>query len=238
MKWLETCAVLLTSPLLLSGPHLVFAPPAEAQVAVYDPANHAENILQAARALQQLDNQLRQLTHEVDMIEKMARDLETLPVEVANAIIRDRINRIEDLIRKAEGIGADVEAVNRDFDLAFPESYGETPPPASVLVADARARWEASREAHRHVLLIAAETRGGNSADAGALSGLVAESQGAAGNLQALQAGNQISALTAQQLMQVEALLGAGARASALETARALAEAERGRARLRAFLGE
>jgi len=238
MRWLETCAVILTSPLLLSGPHLAFAPPAYAQMAVYDPANHAENILQAARALQQLDNQLRQLTHEIDMIAKMARDLETLPAEVAGAVIRDRINRIEALIREAEGIGADVEAVNREFDLAFPESYGETPPPSAVLVADARARWEASREAHRHVLLMAAETRGGNSADAGALSGLVAESQGAAGNLQALQAGNQISALTAQQLMQVEALLGAGARASALETARQLAEAERGRARLRAFLGE
>lgn len=238
MKWLETCAIFLTSPLLISAPHLALAPAAEAQAAVYDPANHAENILQAARALQQLDNQVRQLTHEIDMIAKMARDLESLPVETANAVIRDRINRIEDLIRRAEGIGADVAAVDRDFDLAFPESYGETPPPASVLVAGARARWQASREAHRHVLLIAAETRAANAADAGALSGLVSESQGAAGNLQALQAGNQISALTAQQLMQVEAILGASARASALETARALAEAERGRARLRAFLGE
>ncbi len=236
MKRLETCLMILLSPVLVSAPHLVFPPQAGAQVAVYDPANHAQNILQAVRALQELDNQVRQLAHEIDMIEKMARDLETLPVDVAHTIIRDRITRIEAIIRDADGIGASVEAVDRSFEASYPATYGDTPPGASVLLADARARWEASRQAHKHVLLIAAETREGNTADADALSGIVAESQGAAGNLQALQAGNQINALAAQQLMQVEALLGASARAEALETARGLAEAERGRARLSAFL--
>ena len=237
MKRLELCCSILLSPVLISAPHLVLPPAAEAQLAVYDPANHVENILQAIRALQELDNQVRQLAHEIDMIEKMARDLETLPVDVAHALIRDRITRIEALIREADGIGTSVEVVERDFETAYPESYGETPPASSVLVADARARWEASRQAHKLVLMIAAEARAENNADAEALSGLVTESQGAAGNLQALQAGNQISALTAQQLMQMEALLGASARAEALETARALAEAERGRARFSAFVG-
>lgn len=238
MKRLEICLTILFSPVLVSSPHLAFPPEADAQVAVYDPANHAQNILQAVRALQELDNQVRQLAHEIDMIEKMARDLETLPVNVAHAIIRDRISRIEELIREAEGIGMSVEAVDAEFEAAFPKSYGETPPRAAALLSDARARWEASREAHKHVLLIAAETRAGNGADADALSGIVAESQGAAGNLQVLQAGNQISALTTQQLMQVEALLAASARAEATERASALAEAERGRARLEAFLQE
>lgn len=236
MKRLETCLTILFSPLLVSAPQLAFPSPAAAQITVYDPANHAQNILQAVRALQELDNQVRQLAHEIDMIEKMARDLETLPVEVASAIIRDRITRIEEIIRDAEGIGASVDAVDAAFETDFPLSYGETPPRAAALLADARARWEASRAAHKHVLLIAAEARAGNGADADALSGIIAESQGAAGNLQALQAGNQISALTTQQLMQVEALLGASARAEAIERARELSEAERGRARLDAFL--
>lgn len=238
MKRLETCLTILFSPVLVSAPQLAFPAPAAAQVAVYDPANHAQNILQAVRALQELDNQVRQLAHEIDMIEKMARDLETLPVNVAEAIIRDRITRIEEIIRKADAIGVSVDAVDAAFESDFPLSYGETPPRAAALLADARARWEASRAAHKHVLLIAAETRAGNGADADALSGIIAESQGAAGNLQALQAGNQIGALTAQQLMQVEALLGASARAEALDRARELAEAERGRARLAAFLGD
>lgn len=42
--------------------------------------------------------------------------------------------------------------------------------------------------------------------------------------------------MTAQQLMQIEAMLAAQHRAVALEEARRLAEAERGRARLKTFL--
>ncbi|MBA3069126.1 MAG: P-type conjugative transfer protein TrbJ [Hyphomonas sp.] len=237
MKYLEICLTVLLSPVLVSLPDLAFPRPAAAQVAVYDPANHAQNILQAVRALQELENQIQQLTHEIDMIEKMARDLETLPVNVAGALLRERIARIEALIREADGTLASAEAIRQGFDAAYPESYGETPPSASVLLADARARWEASRAAHKQMLLVEAATRADSAADADALAGLVAESQSAAGNLQALQAGNQMTALTAQQLMQMEAILGADARAQALETARTLAEAERGRARLKSFLG-
>ena len=225
--------------ILLSG---LMAPPASAQLfgggIVYDPSNHAENILQAARALQQIDNQVRQLTHEIDMIEKMARDLETLPVEVARGIIADRIRRIEELMRDADGIGYGVEAVERDYEDLYPETYGETPPANVVLVADARARWQQSRLAHKHTLLMVAETVRDTEQDADALTGLVEESQTAVGNLQALQAGNQIKALSAQQLMQMEALLAAHYRAEALDRARELEEAARGRARLQSFLGD
>lgn len=238
MNRIETCLLTLTAPLLASAACLMLAPAACAQVSVYDPANHTQNVLQAVRALQELDNQVRQISHEIDMIGKMARDLETLPVNVANAIIRDRMTRIEEIIREAEGIGTGTDDTGAAFDRTYPQSYGGAPPRADTLLADARARWEASLAAHRHVLLITSEARAGNSADAGALSDIVAESQSAAGNLQALQAGNQISALTTQQLMQVEALLGASARAASLEEARNLAEAERGRARLQAFFGD
>ena len=225
--------------ILLSG---LTAPPASAQLfgggIVYDPSNHAENILQAARALQQIDNQVRQLTHEIDMIEKMARDLETLPVEVARGIIADRIRRIKELMREADGIGYGVEAVERNYEDLYPETYGETPPANVVLVEDARARWQQSRLAHKHTLLMVAETVRDTEQDADALTGLVEESQTAIGNLQALQAGNQIGALSAEQLIQMEALMAAHYRAIAFDRARELEEAERGRARLKSFLGD
>ncbi|PKP79630.1 MAG: P-type conjugative transfer protein TrbJ, partial [Alphaproteobacteria bacterium HGW-Alphaproteobacteria-18] len=79
---LFTAAPLIALP--LSG---VLAPPASAQVTVYDPANHAQNVLQAVRALQELEGQVRQLAHEIEMLENMARNLETLPVSVAESII-------------------------------------------------------------------------------------------------------------------------------------------------------
>ena len=172
------------------------------------------------------------------MIEKMARDLETLPVEVARAIIADRIRRIGELMRDAEGIGYGVEEVEEEYEDLYPETYGDTPPQSDVLVEDARARWRQSRSAHKHTLLMVAETVRNNAEDSEALTGLVDESQTAIGNLQALQAGNQIGALSAEQLIQMEALMAAHYRAIAFDRARELEEAERGRARLKSFLGD
>jgi P-type conjugative transfer protein TrbJ len=228
----SVCAALSLSMLLCA----VIAPPATAQLSVYDPANHAQNILQAARALQQLDQQVEQLTHEIDMLENMARDLETFPTDLTRAIIQDRISRIEILLRKAEGVGYEIGEVERRYNEAYPETYGDTPPSASALLRDARSRWAQSRTAHRDVLLMVAETTAANQTNAGALSELVRGSQEAAGNLQALQAGNQIGALSTEQLIRIETLMAAHYRARSLDEARRLAEATRARARLRTFL--
>ena len=236
MKHLTASLAMMTLPIAAAPLWVWIALPASAQLTVYDPANHAQNILHAVRTLQELDQQVQQLAHEIDMIEKMAKDLETLPVEVAQAIIRDRITRIEALLKRAEGIGYEVGEIERDYDEAYPETYGDVPPSSSVLVEDARSRWEQSRTAHRDVLLMAAEVRYANAGNAEALTGLVEGSQGAIGNLQALQAGNQIEALSAEQLIQMQALMAANYRAQSLDEARRLAEAERGRARLKSFL--
>ena len=83
MKRPLAALALCAAPLLALPLTALLAPPAEAQVTVYDPANHAQNILQAVRALQELEGQLQQLAHEIEMLENMARNLETLPGSVA-----------------------------------------------------------------------------------------------------------------------------------------------------------
>ncbi len=236
MKRPLAALALCAAPLLALPLTALLAPPAEAQVTVYDPANHAQNILQAVRALQELEGQLQQLAHEIEMLENMARNLETLPVSVAESIIGQRIIRIEELLREAQGIGYSVEAIERDYETTYPERYG-APPSQAVLVADARARWRQSRDAFREALTISAAALEDNETDAAAIRSLVTQSQDAAGALQADKAGNELAAMTHQQLMQLEAMLAAQHRAQALEEARKLAEAERGRARLSAFLG-
>lgn len=222
----------------LSG---ITAPPASAQLfgggIVYDPANHAENILQAIRALQQINQQIQQLTHEIQMLENMARDLEALPDSIADDILR-RMRRIDDLMRDAEGIGYRVEEIEHDYEEAYPEDYGAEPPRQAVLVEEARARWRQSRTAYRESLEVTASVVSSAREDSESLDRLIADSQSAVGNLQVAQAGNQIEALQTEQLMQMEAMMAAHYRAEALERARQLAEAERGRARTRTFLGE
>lgn len=229
------CLLITTAPLVTLPITGLIAPPAMAQVAVYDPANHAQNILQAVRALQELEGQVQQLAHEIEMLENMARNLETLPVSVAESIIGQRIIRIQELLRRAQGIGYSVDEIERDYETAYPEEYGAATP-NSVLVEDARARWRQSRDAFRETLTVSAAALEDNETDADAIRNLVTQSQNAVGALQAAQAGNELSAMTNQQLMQIEAMLAAQHRAEALEEARKLAEAERGRARLQTFL--
>lgn len=216
-------------------------PPAAAQLfgggVVYDPANHVQNILTAARSLQEINQQIEQITNEIEMLENMARNLQTLDVNVAEAIIRDRIRRIYDLMRQAEGIGYGVEEVEREYEEIYPEDYGTIPPDNQVLVDDARQRWRQSRTAYRDSLVTIGASLEDNETDGAAIAQLVSDSQSAAGALEAAQAGNQIEAMQAQQLMQIESILAAHYRAEALERARQLAEAERGRARTRTFLG-
>jgi P-type conjugative transfer protein TrbJ len=204
---------------------------------VYDPANHAENIITAAQSVEQIENQIRQLAHEITMLENMARDLENLPDSIARRIL-DRLARIDELMRRAEGIGYGVEEVEREYEEIYPEDYGTEPPSSDVLVEEARVRWRQSRTAYRQSLLVTAGVVESVRADSETLDELIGSSQSAIGNLQAVQAGNQIGALSAQQLMQMENMMAAHYRAEALERARALAEAERGRARMRSFLGE
>ncbi|MEO0449257.1 MAG: P-type conjugative transfer protein TrbJ [Pseudomonadota bacterium] len=219
---------------------VITAPSATAQFfgggIVYDPANHTQNILTAVRSLQQINQQIQQLTNEIEMLENMARDLEKLPGSIAEDILR-RMRRIDELMREAEGIGYKVEEIEREYEEIYPETYGETPPENEVLVEQARARWKQSRTAYRESLLVTAEVVSSAREDSESLDRLVGDSQSAVGNLQVLQAGNQIEALQTEQLMQMEAMMASHYRAEALERARQLAEAERGRARTRSFLG-
>ena len=66
------------------------------------------------------NQQIQQLTHEIQMLENMARDLETLPDSIADDILR-RMRRIDGLMRDAEGIGYRVEEIEHDYEEAYPD---------------------------------------------------------------------------------------------------------------------
>src|ERR1700732_3177180 len=50
-----------------------------AQVVVFDPNNYAQNLLTAARALQQVNNQITSLQNQAQMLINQARNLANLP---------------------------------------------------------------------------------------------------------------------------------------------------------------
>ena len=103
------------------------ATPAHAQLGgiVYDPTNYAQNVLTAARSLQQINNQIRQLQNEAQMLMNQARNLASLPSSVVNQL-RANLATTERLIAQARGLAYDVTNLDREFARLYPEQYAAT----------------------------------------------------------------------------------------------------------------
>lgn len=211
--------------------------PAQAQFGgiVYDPRNHAQNIMTAARTLQQINNQVRQLANEAQSLLNEAQNLASLPTSVAKEL-QDSLGEVDGLLREAQGLAYSVSEIDSEYRRLFPQDYAAAS--NSQIIGNARETWRLARNGFKHSLEIQAGVVEQVRVDAATLDRLIAESQRASGNLQVAQAGNQLTALAAKQSMQLQTLIAASTRAEALERARALQVREQAKARLRNFMGD
>lgn len=210
---------------------LLFATPAGA-MPVFDTANHAQNMLQAARALEQITNQVRSLQNEAQMLAGMAKNLSRVGFPELDRI-RSSLGAIDQLMGEARAIGFKLDALDERFASLFPGAG------SGVGAAEgARARFAAAMDSYRHTMAVQARVAETIAEDAGTLADLVARSQGAEGSLQAQQAANQLMALAAKQQMQLEGLMAAEFRSQAIDRARRLQAEQDGREATRRFLGE
>ena len=202
----------------------VAAPPASAQWVVYDPTNFSQNVLTAARELQQINNQIQMLTNQATSLVNQARNLANLPMSTLTQL-QSSIAQTQALLGQAQNIAFNVQGIEQ----AYSTSYGSAAGAGSTatMVANAQERWQNSVAAFEDSLKVQAGVVGNIPTNASAMSSLVTASQSATGALQAAQAGNQLLALQSQQLSDVVAVLSAKSRADALEQARtASAEAQ------------
>ena len=223
-------ASILSFPLVLSP---VLAPPAAAQWIVYDPTNYVQNVLTAARTLEQINNQITSLQNEATMLINQARNLASLPYSSLQQL-QQSVQRTQQLLQQAQNIAFDVQQI----DQAFQQQYGNVSLSATQqqLVADARSRWQNTVGGLQDAMRVQAGVVGNIDTNRAQMSALVGQSQGATGAMQATQAGNQLLALQAQQLADLTALLAANGRATALTEAERAAAAEQGREQRRRFL--
>lgn len=213
---------------------LIAPAPAHAQFTVFDPTNYAQNVLQAARALQTINNQITSLQNEAQMLIGQARSLASLPYS-SLAALQAQVDHTRELLGQAQGLAYDVAQIRE----AFRSQYGAVALSASdaALTQRAETRWGAAVAGFEDALKVQAGVVGGLGASRDQLSNLIGQSQGAVGGLQAAQAGNQLLALQAQQLADLLALSAAQGRAQALEAAdRAAARAD-AKARFSRFIG-
>src|SRR5215831_20112750 len=102
---------------ILIGIVLTFASkPAAAQLVVYDPSNYTQNVVQAARALQQINNQITSLQNQTQMLLNQVRNLTSLPYSAVQAIDQS-IVRTQQLLNQAQRIAELLRGRQRCFDL-------------------------------------------------------------------------------------------------------------------------
>ena len=235
MKALRRATALLCAAVLPAGATMVFPPAAAAAIPVFDAANYSENLVQAARALEQINHQLQSLQNEAAMLAKMDRNLERIGFPELGKI-GESLERIDRLMKEAGGIDFSTERFEERFEAMFPDPVGRAVGTGGR-AAEAKARLEAAREGLRHSMAVQSRIVSGIRDDARLLAALSERSEGAAGSLQAQQATNQLLALATKQQLQLQEMLAAEYRSQAFEQARrAQAEAE-ARAATRRFLG-
>lgn len=223
-------ATILAAPFALSP---VMISPAHAWKIVYDPSNYAQNVLQAARALEQIKHQITSLQNEAQMLINQARNLASLPFSSLQQL-QQSVQKTQALLGEAQNIAFDVQQI----DQAFQTQYGLASMSTTdqQLVADARSRWQNTVGSLQDAMRVQAGVVGNIDTNRTQMSNLISQSQGATGALQATQAGNQLLALQSQQLSDLVAMLAADGRASALTDAERAAAADQGREQRRRFL--
>jgi P-type conjugative transfer protein TrbJ len=205
--------------------------PTSAQLIVFDPNNYAQSVLTAARALQQINNQMVSLQNQAQMLINQARNLTTLPFS-SLLQLEQSIQRTQQLLAQAQRIAYDIGQIDRAFSTTY------APASASIsdqaLIANAQSRWQNALASLQDAMRTQATVVGNLDTNRIQMSALVTSSQGATGALQATQ--NQLLALQAQQLADLTAVVAAHGRAQNLESAQHAAAQDQGREQLRRFL--
>ena len=194
------------------------APPAFAQWIVFDPTNYVQNVLTAARELQQVDNEIQGLTNQAEMLVNQARNLTSLPLSTLTQL-ESSVQQTDSLVAQAQNIAFNVQQIQQAYSADYGAAAGTGS--TSAMFASAQTRWQNSVGAFEDSLKVQAGVVGNIPTNASAITSLVSASQDATGALQAAQAGNQLLALQSQQLSDLVAVISAQSRADALAQANA-----------------
>ena len=193
--------------------------PARAQMAVIDPTNLAQNLLQATRALEQINNQIRQ-------IEQATQMLRQNPLQLSPELTQS-ISEARELFDTAQGIAFEDNQVGENLRTLYPETWEDFDLEGVLQQSE---RWEQeSRDSLQRAM--EAEARAARSIEGSRnrIDRALQSSSSAEGQTGAIQASNQLLGVTASQLAEIHALLIAQGRALETERMERLAREERAR---------
>jgi P-type conjugative transfer protein TrbJ len=203
---------------------------------VFDPWNYEQNLLSAVRNLEEVQNQIKQLTNEAQALAKMDLNLTQLGSSIGGEL-KAQMDDIKSLLDKANGIALSVSQTDAEMKKLFPSDYAQALTNDQSF-AQAKTRWTETLSAFKRSMSLEAKVVENTTEDGNALSDLLSKSSSAVGNLQVQQAGNELVGLSVKQQLQLQNLMAADQRAQSLEHARQLASQEEARLRFKTFVGD
>jgi len=205
-------------------------------IPVFDSANYSQNLLTAARTLQQINQQIQSLQNEAQVLANQQKHLSKIDFPQMSAL-QQRLQQIDRLMGQAQGIDFRVDRLDEQFRQAFPTSF-EHLARRDGRIAAARQRLESEMAAFRQAMGVQSGIVENVRGDAEALKAIVDRSQSAEGALQVSQATNQLLALAAKQQFQIQQLMATQFREQTLERAKRAQIEREARASTRRFLGD
>src|SRR4029078_9659539 len=106
---------------------------------VIDVANLAHNALTAARTLEEINNQIKQLDHEATMLINEARNLTVLPFNIVSQL-RSTLSLATQLINQAQGVAFQLQQTQSLLARFYPLAYSSAASGAAMS-ADQYQRW-------------------------------------------------------------------------------------------------
>ncbi|MGE0765543.1 MAG: P-type conjugative transfer protein TrbJ [Hyphomicrobiaceae bacterium] len=210
-------------------------PPGAQALTVFDPANYQQNLLSAARALEQINNQVRTLQNQAQMILRMDQNLMRLGGTLSPDLQRT-LTDIQSQLRAGNGIALKLQETQNTYERLFPSQVSAALSSDDVL-RNAKTRWDEEYAGLKRAALLQGQIADGIETDTRLLGDAMTRSRNAAGALEATQAGNELTGLAVKQSLTLQGLLAAQHRAETVSRARDLAAENEARQRFKSFVG-
>jgi P-type conjugative transfer protein TrbJ len=175
------------------------------------------------------------LQNQVLMIARMDQNLVRLGATMSPDL-QKALGSINTLLRAGDGIALRLATTQSGYDQLFPKQASAALTHDDA-VRNAKARWDEQYAAFQRAALLQGQIADGIETDTGLLATAMGRSRDAVGALEAVQAGNELTALNVKQALALQGLLAAQYRAETTRRARDLAAEEDARQRFKTFLG-
>lgn len=187
--------------------NLAMPPSPAAAIIVYDPTNYSANIQTSLKQVESVVNELKMLENQAKQLMQIGQIPELQQLKATfNQLMQIR-SEVTSLLNSYSQFQAEWDGTFKDFASVSGMSATEWASQAQKMLAESNKALFDSVRAQTSVQQI--------ESDAQALTALQNASQSAQGALQAVQAGNQIGAVTAQQLMRLQTIMAASNTAQA-----------------------